>query len=170
MDVAKVNQIARQHKELATTAGPGTLLQSDIARRQEAELLSRLFHDIQNECEAYCTLYNDAFGAVRVRSEAHGDTVVIRSHLDPQDTLVFHCIVPSEAHAAQVEARRYHYREQPVHLPVDLRRTDDEGMTLTLRGRDVNAAEMVLDLLTTFSEHIVRTETAAASDRDEPAM
>ena len=169
MDVAKVNQIARQHKELATTAGPGTLLQSDVARRQEADLLKRLFREIQHECEAYCTFYNDAFGATRVRSEAHGDTVVIRSHLDQQDTLVFHCVVPSETHAGRIEARRYHYREQPVHLPVDIRRTDDEGVTLTLNRREVTAAEMVLDLLTTFTEHIVRTESAATSDRQEPA-
>ena len=168
MDVAKVDQIARQHRALATTGGPGSVLETEIARRHEAEALNRLFRAIEGECEAYCTSYNDAFGASRVRMEAHGDTVVIRSHLDQQDTLVFHYVVPSDTHAGRIEARRYHYREQPVHLPVDVRRMADDGLSLTLRGRDVAATELVLDLLTTFTEHIARAEWAAGPDRQRP--
>jgi uncharacterized glyoxalase superfamily protein PhnB len=168
MDVAKVDQIARRHRELAATGGPGTGLETEIARRREAEALNRLFRAVEGECEAYCTFYNDAFGATRVRWEAHGDTVVIRSHLDQQDTLVFHCVVPSDTHPGRIEARRYHYREEPVHLPVDVRRTADEGLSLTLRGRDVAATELVFDLLTTFTEHIARAERAAGADRQEP--
>jgi hypothetical protein len=168
MDVDRVDQIARQHKELATNGGPGTLLETDIARGHEVEALSRLFREIETECGAYCTSYNDAFGAIRVRSEAHGDTVVIRSQLDPQDTLAFHRVLASETQAGRLEAHRYHYRERPVHLPVDVRRTD-KGLTLTLRGRSVAAAELVLDLLTTFTEHIARTEWAGRADRPEPA-
>ena len=169
MDVERVDQIARRHKELATTGGQGTLDEANVARHHEAEGLNRLFREIQGECEAYCTSYNDAFGATRVRLDAHGDTVVIRSQLDPQDTLVFHCVVPSDTNAGRIEARRYHYREQPVHLPVDVRRTDEDGLRLTLRDRTVAAAEMVLDLLTTFTEHIARAEWAARGDRQEPA-
>jgi hypothetical protein len=169
MDVAKVDQIARQHRKLATTGGPGTVLETDIARRHEAEALNRLFRAVGGECEAYCTSYNDAFGATRVRLEAHADTVVIRSHFDQQDTLVFHCVVPSDTHPGRIEARRYHYGEQPVHLPVDVRRTADDGLSLTLRGRDVAATELVLDLLTTFTEHIARAEWAAGANRQEPA-
>ena len=98
MDVAKVDQIARQHRKLATTGGPGAVLETDIARRHEAEALNRLFRAVEGECAAYCTSYNDAFGATRVRFEAHGDTVVIRSDVDQQDTLVFHYVVPSDTH------------------------------------------------------------------------
>jgi len=169
MDAGKVDQIARQHKALASSGGPGTPLATDIARRKETEALNRLLREIEAECEAYCTSYNDAFGATRVRLDAHGDTVVIRSQFDPQDTLVFHCVVPSDTNAGRIEARRYHYREQPVHLPVDVRRTDEDGLRLTLRDRTVAAAEMVLDLLTTFTEHIARAEWAAREVRREPA-
>ena len=45
MDVDRVDQIARQHKELATNGGPGTLLETDTARRHEAEALNRLFRE-----------------------------------------------------------------------------------------------------------------------------
>ena len=65
--------------------------------------MNRLFRAVEGECEAYCTSYNDAFGATRVRLEAHGDTVVIRSHFDQQDTLVFHYVVPSDTHPGRIE-------------------------------------------------------------------
>jgi hypothetical protein len=169
MDAAKVDQIARQHRTLATSGGPGAVLETESARRHEAEALRRLFRTVEGECEAYCTSYNDAFGATRVRLEAHSDTLVIRSHLDQQDTLVFHCVVPSDTHAGRIEVHRYHYGEQPVHLPVDVRRTSGDGLSLTLRGRDVAATELVLDLLTTFTEHLARAEWAAGAGRQEPA-
>ena len=97
--------------------------------------------------------------------EPHGDTIVIRSQLDQEDTLVFLRVAATHTQGGRIEARRYHYGEQPVHLPVDVRRTEARRLMLTLRGRDVAAAELVLDLLTTFSEHLARTE-AAARDQD----
>jgi hypothetical protein len=169
MDVARVDRIARRHKELATTGGQGTLDEANVARHHEAEGLNRLFREIQAECEAYCRSYNDAFGATRVRWESHSDTVVIRSQLDPEDTLVFLLVLPTDTKAGRIEARRYHYREQPVQLPVDVRRTDDEDVTLTLHGRNEAPADMVLDLLTTFTEHIARTEWRPLADRQQPA-
>jgi hypothetical protein len=168
MDVTKVDQIARRHRELAATGGTGAVLETDSARRHEAAALNGLFREIESECEAYCTSYNEAFGATRVRLEAHSDTLVIRSHLDQEDTLVFHRVAPSDTRPGRIEARRYHYREQPVHLPVHIRRTPDENLSLTLRGRDVAATELVLDLLTTFTEHIARSEWAGGADRQEP--
>ena len=167
MDAAKVAAIARKHRELSTSPGPGALLEAEAARQEEAEALNRLFREIEAECDAYCRSYNDAFGETRVRSEPHGETVVIRSQLDQEDTLVFHRIAPGQDKGGRIEARRYHYREQPVHLPVDVRRTEERILMLTLRGRDVAAAELVLDLLTTFSEHIARTESA--SRREDPS-
>ena len=50
--------------------------------------------------------YNDAFGATRVRLDAQA----IRRdppQLDQQDTLVFHCVVPSDTHQVGFEARRF---------------------------------------------------------------
>ena len=164
MDAAKVGEIARKHRELTTSPGPGALLEAEAARHEEAEAMNRLFSQIQAECDAYCRSYNDAFGAIRVRMEPHGDTVVIRSQLDQEDTLVFSRVAASHIKGGRIDARRYHYREQPVHLPVDVRRTDARILTLTLRGRDVTAAELVLDLLTTFSEHIARSESVGGGE------
>lgn len=164
MDAARVAEIARKHRELAASPGPGLLLEAEAARHAEAELLNRLFSEIEAECDAYCRSYNDAFGDTRVRLEPHGDTVVIRSQLDQEDTLVFHRIAPSHTQAGRIGARRYHYREQPVHLPVDVRRTDARLLTLTLRGKDAAAADLVIDLLTTFTEHLARTESAAGGE------
>ena len=75
--------------------------------------------------------------------------------------------------AARVDRDRVSARElattgDPGTLPVDVRRTADYGLSLTLRGRDVAATELVLDLLTTFTEHIARAERAAGADRQEP--
>ena len=164
MDPATVAQIARKHRQLVESPGPGALLDAEAARHEEAEALNSLFSEIESECDAYCRSYNDAFGDIRVRMEPHSDTIVIRSQLDPEDTLVFHRVAPTHSKGGRMEARRYHYREQPVHLPVDVRRTEERRLRLTLRGRDVAAAELVLDLLTTFSEHIARTEAAAKGD------
>jgi len=160
MDPAKVAQIARKNRELATSLGPDALLE-EAARHEEAEALNGLFSELETECGAFCQSYNAAFGETRVRTEPHGDTIVIRSQLDQEDTLVFLRVAPSLTQGGRVEARRYHYGEQPVHLPVDVRRTETRRLMLTLRGRDVAAAELALDLLTTFSEHLARTEAAA---------
>ena len=167
MDPAKVAQIARKHRELATSSGPDALLE-ETARQEEAEALNGLFSEIETECDAFCRSYNDAFGATRVRMEPHGDTIVIRSQLDQEDTLVFLRVAPTHAQGGRIEARRYHYGEQPVHLPVDVRRTEVRRLMLTLRGRDVAAAELALDLLTTFSEHLARTEAAARGGNAAP--
>ena len=160
MDPAKVAQIARKHRELASSLGPDALLE-EAARQKETEALNSLFSEIRIECDAFCRSYNDAFGETRVRTEPHGDTIVIRSQLDQHDTLVFLRVAPSHTQGGRIEARRYHYGEQPVHLPVDVRRTETRRLMVTLRGRDVAAAELALDLLTTFSEHLARTEAAA---------
>ena len=164
MDPTKVAQIARKHRELVASPGPGALLEAEAARHEEAEALNGLFKEIETECDAYCRSYNDAFGEARVRTEPHSDTIVIRSQLDQEDTLVFHRVAPSHTQGGRIDARRYHYGEQPVHLPVDVRRTEERRLMLTLRGRDVAAAELVLDLLTTFSEHLARTEAAARGE------
>jgi hypothetical protein len=160
MDPTKVAQIARKHRELATSSRPDVLLE-ETARQEEAAALNGLFSEIETECDAFCRSYNDAFGETRVRMEPHGDTIVIRSQLDQEDTLVFLRIAPTHTQSGRIEARRYHYGEQPVHLPVDVRRTEARRLMLTLRGRDVAAAELALDLLTTFSEHLARSEAAA---------
>jgi hypothetical protein len=157
MDAAKVGQVARRHKELAANRGPGILLETETARHQEAAALNQLFREIQRECDMYCASYNEAFGTPRVRVEAHSDTVVIRSPANAEDTLVFHRVSPTQTHAGLIEARRYHYGEQPVHLPVDVRRAEDAQLTVTLRGRDVQPADVVFDLLSTFTEHLART-------------
>src|SRR5215218_6504105 len=89
MDRNKVEQLARDHKRLAEASDlrehPGT----DTARGEEARAFDQLWQQIERECAAYCAAYNEAFGGMRIHFEAHADTVVVRSHPDQQDTLVF---------------------------------------------------------------------------------
>jgi hypothetical protein len=163
MDTAKVEQLARNHKELAHGRDPLDQLDTEAARREETKALERLLHEIERECAEYCASYNEAYGGIRVRSEAHADTVVVRSQLGQQDTIVFRRSLPSHGHAGNLEVHRYHYPEHPVDLPVGVTRAADGTLTLTYRDRSIALADLVLELLSVFSEQIARAERDRAN-------
>jgi hypothetical protein len=154
MDKGKVEQIARDHKELAQESDLREHHNTDTARSEEARALEQLWHQIERECAEYCASYNDAFGAVRIISDVHADTIVVRSQPDQQDTLVFRRTLPSDTHPGSIEAHRYHYPAQPVDLPVGLRQTARDTLTLTHRDQDVTSEDLVLGLLSTFTEEL----------------
>jgi hypothetical protein len=157
MDKTKVMQIARAHTELVTAR---VLAPRDLvaARAAEAQTLEGLFHELERECQEYCSAYNEAFGDGRLRCEVHAETVVVRSQRYPQDTFVFERKLPSGSHTADVKAHRYHYPAPPEHPPVGLRRTGNGALTLTFAGQDIPISELVFELLTAFTEQLARTE------------
>src|SRR5262245_49177658 len=99
MDTARVEQLARDHRELSQRRDVRDQFDTEAARRAETKALEDLLHVISRECAEYCESYNKAFGDARVRSEAHGETVVIRSQLDQQDTIVFRRTLPTPDHS-----------------------------------------------------------------------
>jgi hypothetical protein len=159
MDRNRVEQLARDHRELAQRRDRREELDTDAARREEAIALDQLLHQIERECTEYCASYNEAFGAPRVRSEPHAETVVVRSQLDQQDTVVFRRTHASHSHSGTIEVHRYHYPEQPVDLPVGLKRVGAGPLTLSYRDRTVTPAALVLEVLSTFTEQIARAES-----------
>ena len=167
MDASRVEQLARDHKALENRTDLRDQLDTEAARREETKALDEFLHQIAVECEQYCTAYNQVFGTVRVRSEAHAETVVVRSQLDQQDTIVFRRTHPSHDHSGNIEVHRYHYPEQPVDLPVGLKRGAANRLTLTYRDQDLTPADLVLELLSTFSEQIARGNRAGAAPRSE---
>ena len=165
MDATRVGQLAREHKALA--ARPELRDQPDTeAAREEAQALVRLLNQLGLECAEYCAAYNEGFGSIRVRSEAHAETVIVRSQLDQQDTIVFRRTHASHGHSGNLEVHRYHYPEHPVDLPVGLRRSPGT-LTITYRDRDVTPADLVLELLNTFTEQLARAERAGTAARDD---
>jgi hypothetical protein len=94
MDATRVGQLAREHKALAGHSDLRDQLDTEAARREEAKALEQLLHQLGLECAEYCAAYNEAFGSTRVRAEAHAETVIVRSQLDQQDTIVFRRTLP----------------------------------------------------------------------------
>ena len=162
MDRGKVEQIARDHKELALGSDLREHRDTDIARGEEARALEKLWQQVERECAEYCASYNDAFGAVRILSDVHADTVVVRSQPDQQNTVVFRRTLPSDTHPGSVEAHHYHSPAHPVDLPVGLRQTARDTLTLTHRDQDVTPEDLVLELLSTFTEQLARAERRRA--------
>ena len=157
MDREKVAQIAREQKDIAQGRHLRDAPDTEEARRQETHALERLWEQVVRESTEYCACYNDAYGIQRIRTEAHADTVVIRSLLDQEDTLVFRRTLPSSVQAGHVEVHRYQYPTRPVDLPVALKHTP-EGLALTYRGQDIAPADLVLELLSRFTEQLARAE------------
>src|SRR5688572_28485677 len=116
MDKTKVKQIAREHREIAAGREDREHPDAATARLEEAQALEQLWHEIERQCADFCTAYNEAFEAPRISSELHGDTVVVRSLTDQQDTFVFRRTLASDTHPGTIEAHRYHYPAPPVDL------------------------------------------------------
>jgi hypothetical protein len=170
MDATRVGQLAREHKALAGHSDLRDQLDTEAARREEAKALEQLLHQLGLECAEYCAAYNEAFGSTRVRAEAHAETVIVRSQLDQQDTIVFRRTLPSPGHSGTLEVHRYHYPEHPVDVPVGLKRAPGNTLTITYRDHDVTPADLVLDLLTGFTEQLARADRAGTTARDDTTL
>jgi hypothetical protein len=160
MDRARVEQIARNHRALARSRALGDVPDGEAADAVDGRRLEQLWKDLERNAAEYCDVYNQAFGAARIRSEFHGDTIVVRSEADQEHTLVLRRTLPSHGHPASVEAHRYHYSEAPVDLPIGLARTSGT-LNLTYHGEDVTTAELVVELVSAFAEQL------ALADRDQ---
>jgi hypothetical protein len=153
MDRARVEQIARNHRALAHSRALHDIPDADAADAADGRRLEQLWKELERNAAEYCDVYNEAFGAARIRSEFHGDTIVVRSEADQEHTLVFRRTLPSHGHPANLEAHRYHYTEAPLDLPVGLARTSGT-LNLTHHGEDVTAAELVVELVSAFAEQL----------------
>ena len=165
MDTNKVREVARNHKVLSERRA--TQVSGGDTTGVETRALAEVWERIQQECAQYCEAYNNAFGAERIRAEPHADSVVVRSQLDQQDTVVFHRVSPSGTHHAGLEVHRYHYGQPPISAPVDLRLVDGH-MRLTYQERDVAPETLVFDTLNTFAEQLALAESEAASRAANP--
>jgi hypothetical protein len=165
MDKTIVEQIAREHRAVAAGRDDREHPDSHDARVDEARALDLLWQEIGRQCADFCASYNDAFGAQRIRSEVHADTVVVRSLPDQQDTLVFRRHVASDAHRGTIEAHRYHYPAHPVDLPVGLTPAGGDALALTYRDQQITPEDLVLQLLVTFTEELARAQRRDGSRR-----
>ena len=80
---------------------------------------------------------------------------------------MFRRTFPSHGHSGNLEVHRYHYPEQPVDLPVGLKRAPGNTLTITYRDHDVTPADLVLELLTGFTEQLARADRAGTTARDD---
>jgi hypothetical protein len=158
MDRARVEQIARNHRALAQSRALHDIADGAAADAADGRRLEQLWKELERNATEYCDLYNQAFGAVRIRSEFHGDTIVVRSESDQEHTLVLRRTLPAHGHPASVEAHRYHYTEPPLDLPVSLARG---GGTLQLihHGEEANPAELVVELVSAFAEELALADS-----------
>ena len=67
MDKSKVEQIAREHKQLAQPRASLDPFETEAAREQEGKALNQLWQQIAHESSEYCEAYNEAFGSARLR-------------------------------------------------------------------------------------------------------
>src|SRR5262245_37681195 len=94
MDRRRIEEVARAHRALSEQTPAG---HTDTPAR-EARAFDALWGAIQHDADEYCATYNEAFGTARIKVESHPDSIVIRSQLDPQDTLVFHRTPTTDTH------------------------------------------------------------------------
>jgi hypothetical protein len=161
VDRARISEVARAHK---------ALLQLPAAERhspaREARVFETLWVSIREEADEYCTAYNDAFGAARIKLESHPDSIVIRSRLDPQDTLVFHRTPSTDTHRGTLEVHRYHYGQQPITLPTGVVSSDTGDVTLMYDGRSTTPQDLVFEALSIFTEELARSERRDLGNRE----
>jgi hypothetical protein len=157
MDRARVEQIARNHKALAQSRAHD-VPDGEAADAADGRRLEQLWKELERNAGEYCDVYNQAFGAVRIRSEFHGDTIVVRSEADQEHTLVLRRTLPSPGHPASIEAHRYHYTEPPLDLPVGVGRSSGT-LNLTHHGEDTTAAEIVVELVSAFAEQLALADS-----------
>jgi hypothetical protein len=149
-----VSEIARAHKELENHIASDDTAVETIRRNAEAEEARKLWIQLGRECTEYCDYYNAEMGAARIFCEVHDDTIVVRSHLNPQNTVTL-SRTPGAFHEGMLAAHRYHYPARAADLPVSVRRVAGGTLALTHEGQDMSAEDLVLKLLEGYTRELV---------------
>jgi hypothetical protein len=155
MNKDTVSEIARAHRYLEELRlVPQDAAIQTVRRNEEAAHARELWIQLGRECTEYCTYYNAAMGAARIFCEIHDDTIVVRSHLDPQNTVTL-SRTPGSFHEGMLTAHRYHYPGRAADLPVGVRRAPGGALTLTHEGQDMSPEDLVLGLLESYTKELV---------------
>jgi hypothetical protein len=149
-----VSEIARAHKQLENHLASDDTAIETVRRNAEAEEARKLWIQLGRECTEYCDYYNAAMGAARIFCEIHDDTIVVRSHLNPQNTVTL-SRTPGAFHERMLAAHRYHYPARAADLPVGVRRGASGALTLTLEGQELSPEDLVLKLLETYTKELI---------------
>jgi hypothetical protein len=155
MNKDRVSDIARAHKHLEKLRlVPQDAAIQTVRRNEEMAHARELWNELGRECTEYCAYYNAAMGAARIFCEIHDDTIVIRSHLDPQNTVTL-SRTPGTFHEGMLAAHRYHYPLRAADLPVGVRKTPRGALVLTHEGQDMSPEDFVLRLLESYTKELV---------------
>ncbi len=157
MDKQKVDEIASRHKRLQQEEH-GSDSKRALAYQHDEEMNStnELWKQLGEECQEYCRCYNTAMETQRIYCERHVDTIVIRSQVDPQNTVTLNRTLPGPSHPVTFGAHRYHYPARAADLPVGLRHGTANAITLTYAGEDISPENLILQLLGGFTEELAR--------------
>ncbi len=163
MDKQKVGEIASRHRQLQEEQH-GSDDKKALAAQHDEEMrkTNELWKQLGEECQEFCSCYNDAMGTQRVYCELHVDTIVIRSKGDPQNTVTLNRTLPGPFHAVTLGAHRYRYPARAADLPVGFSHGPGNAITLTYAGEDISPENLVLRLLSNFTEELTRTVHANA--------
>jgi hypothetical protein len=159
-----VSDIARRHKELERAGVVSDDADIERARRKAEEEQARdLWIRLGRECQEYCDYYNAEIGTTRLSCDVHDDTIVVRSTVDQQNTVVLSRTLGA-FHAGTLIAHHYRYPSRAPDLTVGLRPVNNEGLTLTYEGQDMSPEDLVLKLLNGYTEELVQLLTRATPD------
>jgi hypothetical protein len=155
MNKDTVDEIARAHKQLEELRlVPQDTASETVRRNAEAEAAKELWILLGKECTEYCSYYNGAMGAPRIFCEIHDDTIVVRSHQDPQNTVTL-SRTPGPFHEGMLAAHRYHYPSRAADLPVGVRRMAGGVLSLTYKSEDMRPEDLILRLLEDYTKELI---------------
>ncbi len=163
MDKKKVDEIASRHRQLQVEEH-GSDDRNALAAQHDEEMrkTNELWKQLGEECQEFCSCYNAAMGTQRIYCELHVDTIVIRSQDDPQNTVTLNRTLPGPFHPVTLGAHRYHYPARAADLPVGSSHGPGNVIALTYAGEDVSPEDLILQLLSNFTEELARTVRAHA--------
>jgi hypothetical protein len=165
MNREAVSEVARRHKELERAGSVSDDAALERARRKAEEQQARnLWARLAQECQDYCEYYNAEIGTARLACEVHDDTIVVRSQVDPQNTVAL-SRAAGAFHAGTLTAHHYRYPSRATDLRVEIQRRDnDDALTLTYDGHDLSPEDLVTKLLNDYTEELAHLLTRQASD------
>lgn len=111
------------------------------------------WHQLGDECNAFCEAYNHAFGSTRLYCQRHADTIVVRSSDDPQETVTFTRTSLTNPHGGHISAHRYSSHAAPVDLAIE-GHVAANTFVLTADGRPITPADAALLLLERFTDDL----------------